>query len=310
LGRSSLRILIKILPASTQIISLSRDPTPGMFGSRVQTVAADLRNFAAYKDLLSHSEYVIWMAANRSHQASFSELYQVNVEPLKSAVAVLRKSKRLRRFVYVSSVSAVDQATSQFIRVNDDSPVSPQTAYGHSKLIAETAVLSSGIPVTVLRLAFLYGPGYSATSFLEWYRRVALHPVLRRIRFTADLSLLYTSDFGYIVAEVIRENNIDSAELSPYVVSDGMIYDVDELITKITEMFGHKRPQVRTPVAFANFANNALAYGKYRYWRHAAFSKNFFTVDPARFQSHFPNIHYTTISEGLHNTYGIQSLGG
>ena len=44
--------------------------------------------------------------------------------------------------------------------VPEDMPPTPNTRYGQSKLDAEQALLSSGLPVKVVRLAAVYGPGF------------------------------------------------------------------------------------------------------------------------------------------------------
>lgn len=44
--------------------------------------------------------------------------------------------------------------------VPEDMPPTPNTRYGQSKLDAEQALLGSGLPVKVVRLAAVYGPGF------------------------------------------------------------------------------------------------------------------------------------------------------
>ena len=282
---------------------------------------SDLCDGDKWHDLLRTADYVLWMAALRDHSATAADTDRQNVAPLRSAIAVLQESRQLRRFVYTSSVSAVDQPEHPLPPrpISDRQAPHPCTPYGHSKLMAESALAVSGLPHTILRLPFMYGPGFRRASFLDFYRRVATNALLSAVRYTADLSLLYTGDVADLVLEVLSECNAAAANKSPYVLSDGHVYHVDDLISFVASLHGRDRPSRRVPAAVSSAASAAalssralLRAGPVRrgnalllatYWSHAAFSSAYFAVDSSRFQSAFPDCVYTPIDIGLTRSY-------
>jgi UDP-glucose 4-epimerase len=72
------------------------------------------------------------------------------------AAAALRA--RVKRLVFVSSIRAQSGPTSEAVLTENSEP-HPTDAYGRSKLAAETAVRSAGVPYTILRPVLVYGPG-------------------------------------------------------------------------------------------------------------------------------------------------------
>ena len=315
---------------SGRIISVRRGPhRPGedVLPPPHREVRADLLDPPAWRGLLHDADYVLWMAAMRDHTASMDAVERQNVAPMRTAVAELQRSARLRRFVYTSSISAVDQPPHpQRPRViDDDATPEPSTPYGYSKLAGERIIAGSGLPHTTLRLPFLYGPHFRRQSFLDFYRWVATMPVLGATRFTGNLSLLHTGDAAGLVLEVIAARNARAADASPYVVSDGHRYDVEELINIVARLHGRPRPGWRTPAALSRTLSELLLAwrawqprgplrrGQARltieYWSHAAFTRDYFVVDPGRFLAAFPACAFTPMPDGLANAFGVDAAG-
>jgi nucleoside-diphosphate-sugar epimerase len=292
-----------------------------------QRLRADVRDVDRWRELLTSADYVLWMAAMRDHSASAAATIGHNVSPIRAATAALRSSDRLRRFVYVSSISAVDQPPypEPPVPIVDTSPPNPHTPYGQSKLVAELSLRASGLPHTILRLPFLYGPGFRRGSFLDFYRRVATSPVYSRMRFTGRLSLLYTGDVAGLSLEIMRSGNAAAADASPYVVSDGRVYSVDDLISMVARLHGRHRPPVRVPDWLAKQATNLTARSRAMfqpgpvrrgrlgvlaaYWSHAAFDDTYFTVNPSRFMAAFPQVTFTPLDAGFARAFATTSGG-
>src|SRR5919201_47117 len=81
------------------------------------------------------------------------EFFTVNTEGTKNLLAAAEaQAPGLKRFVYVSSLSAVGPSPDGK-PIPDDAPPRPVTQYGRSKLAGEQAVLAAKdrIPVTVIR---------------------------------------------------------------------------------------------------------------------------------------------------------------
>lgn len=325
LGRTVTHDLLTMFPG--RIVTVGRRaPAPQPAAVRHEARRCDLLDGAGWHDLLRDAEYVLWMAALRDHSASAAAAVWQNVAPLRSAISVLRRSARLRRFVYVSSISAVDQPPHPAAPhpITDTSPEHPSTPYGHSKLMAERVLRESGLPHTILRLPFLYGPGFRRGSFLDFYRAVAINPLLARLRYTGKLSLLYTGDVARLVLEVVAPRNAGPADASPYVVSDGRTYAVDDLISMVCRLHGGHRPVRRAPAWLASgvaeltlrsrgmFRPGPVRRGRLgvlgSYWSHAAFGDSYFVVNPSRFMAAFPEVSFTALDVGMKRTFGMGTL--
>ncbi len=85
-----------------------------------------------------------------------------NVMPLQNLLDAVRKhNPALKRFLYVSSLTAAGPSLEGICGVRESDPPHPVSAYGRSKLRAETLCLeyAAQIPVTVVRPPAVYGPG-------------------------------------------------------------------------------------------------------------------------------------------------------
>ena len=94
-----------------------------------------------------------------------------NVAPTRAlAAAVVRRGVAIERFVLVSSQAAAGPASSLEAPRREHDPAEPVDAYGRSKLEAERALASSGVPFTIVRPASVYGP--RDVDFLQVFRQV------------------------------------------------------------------------------------------------------------------------------------------
>lgn len=107
-------------------------------------------------DILIHS------AACIDYQAAREYLFKVNKEGTSN---ILRFSveRRIKKFVYISSIEAFGPVTKREIPYNELGTSRPINVYGESKLEGEREVLrfaqDSGINAVILRLGNVYGPG-------------------------------------------------------------------------------------------------------------------------------------------------------
>jgi UDP-glucose 4-epimerase len=99
----------------------------------------------------------------------------------------------VRHFVFVSSIRAQSGPAADHALTERDEPA-PTDAYGRSKIAAETAVRSAGVPFTILRPVLLYGPGVKGNFAL--LLRAALSPWPLPIKdFVNQRSLLGVENF-------------------------------------------------------------------------------------------------------------------
>ncbi|GGJ93985.1 NAD-dependent epimerase/dehydratase family protein [Pseudomonas matsuisoli] len=109
-------------------------------------------------------DYVVFAASADDHdEAGYRAAYVDGVRHLLAWMA--ERGHRPRRLFFVSSTGVYNQADGEWI--DEASPAEPARYSGRLLKEAETLMLQSGIPATVVRLAGIYGPGR------EWMLRQA-----------------------------------------------------------------------------------------------------------------------------------------
>ena len=87
------------------------------------------------------------------------EFYEANTRVTDTLVTGLRRhARRLRHFLFSSSISASGPSRSAEHFKSEEEPCNPISDYGRSKLQAEELIRGSGLPWTVLRFPAIFGP--------------------------------------------------------------------------------------------------------------------------------------------------------
>ena len=121
-----------------------------------------------------------------------------NVMPVKNLFsAIMKHNPGLKRFIYISSLTAGGPASEGIRGVKESDPPHPVSAYGRSKLRAEMLCqeYAQRIPVTVVRPPAVYGPGDKDVLqvFLMLARGVLVLPGSAE---TQRFSMIYVDDLG------------------------------------------------------------------------------------------------------------------
>ena len=154
---------------------------------------ADLHH---HQTVLHTCDYVFHIAANASFRTR-GEYQQSNVESTQILLNLLQGSQKLKRFIFTSTVGAVDRPLLDacLVPMSKDSKTVPTSPYGRSKLAAEQLVQQSGLPNIILRLPWVYGPGMRPDSHIATFLKLGLtaHP-LSRLFLTGRASVIYIED--------------------------------------------------------------------------------------------------------------------
>jgi 2-alkyl-3-oxoalkanoate reductase len=165
------------------------------------------------------------------------DFFAVNAEGTQNLLAAAEAhAPVLRRFVYVSSLSAVGPSPDGK-PVPDDAPARPVTHYGRSKLAGEQAVLGAKdrIPVTVIRPPLIYGPRDRETlAFFTSVKRGVL-PVLGDG--TNTLSVVYGEDCA---AAIVRATVTNGPSGRAYFVDDGSVYVWRDALAEVEKAMGRR----------------------------------------------------------------------
>lgn len=153
----------------------------------------------------------------------------------------------LRRFLYVSSQTAVGPSKSLDEPVTEESPCRPITSYGRSKLEAEREVLKMKdiFPVTVVRPPAVYGPRDTASFdiFKTIYKRFApligLQPKY--------VSIIHSDDLARGIVDAATS---DKSIGETYFISSEKFYNWNEINNYIIKAFnGRKALKIKIPHA-------------------------------------------------------------
>ena len=167
LGRA---LVARLLSNGESIRVLARRPVAGLEGNpRVHVVHGDLGEPEAVERAVEGVELVYHVGAGmRGGTESFES---GTVWGTKNVVAACLRHG-IRRLVYVSSLSVLDQAGHRKgVPITESSPIEPHPelrgAYSRTKLIAENVVLDAvrnqNLPAVILRPGQIFGPGAEKT---------------------------------------------------------------------------------------------------------------------------------------------------
>lgn len=201
-GRQFLPRLLARLDSADKIFTLVREPEAPE-DTRVVTIVGDLRSIDDHAAALLDAEWVFHLAADATFGAG-AHYEEINVRPVERMIDILRRSQRLHRFVFVSTIGAVDRAPEDRITavLTVASPTSPTSDYGRSKLAAEQAVRASGLPFTIIRPGWVYGAKMRLRSHLNVMARlIALRPWVARLNPPGRVPLIHVGD---LVAALVR----------------------------------------------------------------------------------------------------------
>ena len=131
-----------------------------VFARSVEVVAvSDLTRPVEWRALLRGMDTVVHLAGIAHAGPGIAEEAYDRVNRLATAeLAAAAKAIGIRHLVFMSSVRAQSGPSSDAV-LRETDPPKPADAYGRSKLAAEEAVHSAGVPFTILRPVLIYGSG-------------------------------------------------------------------------------------------------------------------------------------------------------
>ncbi len=181
--------------------ALLRRPDPELSALGVEVVSGDLAAPAAWQAALAGTAAVIHCAARADFNGAQGESYETaNVAGTATLLAAVRaNAPTLRRFVFVSTIGAVDRAAGDAcVRPLDaGSRLCPSSEYGRSKRRAEALVRESGLPFAIVRPALVVGPGMRPDSHFAVFVRAALrHAPLAWAAWPGAFGVVHVADLA------------------------------------------------------------------------------------------------------------------
>ncbi len=176
-------------------------------------LCCELSSLSQHQAELLTSDYIFHTAANPSFKAVKSELWEANVESTRLLVEQLSQanrsgSARLKNFIFVSSIGAVDRSRNDSVQspISIKSTPAPRSAYGESKLIGEKIVQSSAIPFTIIRPAWVYGKDMRDNSHLAvMAQMVEKNALASHFDFPGRVSVIHVTDLALALSNCIEQ---------------------------------------------------------------------------------------------------------
>ena len=204
IGRVLLECLLERTRAGDRVYALTRSALPFPH-PQLETIRGSLADEACYAERLRACDYVFHLGAlARFSGARDYELH--NVRGTEALLSRLRGSAGLRCFVYVSSIGAVDRAPDDDCAapLTQASTPAPRSRYGRSKLRAEELVRGAGVPFSIVRPCWVYGPGMRPDSHIRRFAAWVKHgSPLARIDFPGRVSVVHVRDLARALCNML-----------------------------------------------------------------------------------------------------------
>lgn len=218
------------------------------------SVMGDLTNPASLKAAVQGMDAVVHCAGLVGTGHGSREQYtHINVEGTRSLVEAAR-AVGVRRFVFVSTVGVYGTNTFK-PDINEETPYAASTDYPNSKIEAEKAVRSGGVPFTILRPYWITGGG--DRFLIPQVARLLLNDTFT---FIGDGQQEWSLSAAENVASAIAlAADHPAAENQIYNVADGKV-KIAETVRVIAETLGIPMPTRRSSVlgvAFRSLFNQA-----------------------------------------------------
>jgi short-subunit dehydrogenase/uncharacterized protein YbjT (DUF2867 family) len=204
IGRNFLKQLLLNATSEWRVYVLVRDPL-NYQDPRVIELQGELNNISAFRDELLESDYVFHLAANATFGNDI-DYEAVNYRPTALLVETLRQSRRLKNFVFTSTIGAVDRSPEDNCKapITTASIPHPRSRYGESKLKSELLIRDSGLPTTIIRPTWVYGENMRTGSHINLFVSMVYerHPVAR-LAFPGKVSLIHVNDLAKALVNCI-----------------------------------------------------------------------------------------------------------
>lgn len=245
--------VVEAMAATHDVRTLSRrPPDSGVFPTPVTAFVGDVADAQAVRRAAEGADVIVHLAALLHivdpPAAMRSEYERINVGGT-SAVMAAAVAENVSRVVFMSTI-AVYGSRAVVGLVNEESPTTPDTFYGETKLSAEKVALAAhradGVPLaTVLRSAAVYGPRVKGNyeRLVHALAKGRFMPIgpgdnRRTVIFEADLA----------AATALAATHHQAAGRI-YNVSDGAPHPMRDIIAAICTALGRKPPRWHAPVA-------------------------------------------------------------
>jgi len=227
------RIVRRLAADGHRVIVMSRDPgrARGKVPEGVEIRAGDTTDEASLGPALAGAEVVVNTVQFPNHPVENPRrgytYIRVDGEGTVRLVGAARRAG-VQRFIYLSGAGTREGQTKPWFI---------------AKLMAEKAIRESGIPYTIFRPSWVYGPeDRSLNKFATFARMLPFVPVIGSGR--TRVQPLYVGDLAEAVAASLRT---ESAINQIYEIGGPQEVTMDEIIRTMLRVMGRRKPLLHSP---------------------------------------------------------------
>ena len=238
-----------VLADRTVRLALRTPPTPGRQTSAEEVaVTGPIEAVTAWEPHLADCDAVVHLAA-KVHDLSGGdpETYDTVNHRATLALAEAAATCGVKRFVFLSSIKVLGEATPPDRPFTDASPPMPVDPYGRSKHAAETGLAAiaerTGLPVVVLRPPLVYGPGVGA-NFRQLLRLADTPWPLPFGGLANRRSLIHVANLADAVVAALQA---DAPAPGSYLVADDAGVSTGDLVANLRTALGRPQRSVSIP---------------------------------------------------------------
>ena len=259
-----------------------------------------------------HVDLVFHLGANIDTDTPEEE-HRVNDIGTANLLAWLGESIRGGRIVYTSSVAVHDRAGIASGPLTEESPFTPRTAYGVTKLrgerIIQDAAARMGLTWTITRLPTVYGPGGKQGGMFDLLiHGIQTGGMISRINWPGRTSVIFVDDVAAILIDLALK---PEAANQAYCLGSGEDVTLADIAAEIGKVLGRPPRPVRLPGA-AWSAMRRIAWSRpvgavvprrmhVTYWRLTLVLDDGFWYDARKFLSQ-NTLSLVRLPEGLRRT--------
>lgn len=225
----------------------------------VETFVGQLDDVGAMREVVQGVDALIH-AAGVVKVRKFGDFQRLNADASGALAALAREvNPQLRRFVYVSSLSAQGPSEGPRPRPEGMAPA-PVSHYGRSKLGGETQILEAAgsIPVTIFRPPPVYGPRDHEMLAAFKMAKYGVAPVYGKG--SGYLSVVFVKDLATAIVQSLQVKHPAGAV---FTIDDGEVHTWKSLTSDIGKAMDKHPRHIRVPgVAFHAAGHVSEAIGR------------------------------------------------
>jgi nucleoside-diphosphate-sugar epimerase/SAM-dependent methyltransferase len=243
-----------------RLLALVRDPDrvpADALAAGLVPVYGDLTDVPRLRAALDGVNVVFHLAAEVKLTGG-TDLWRNNHQGTLDLLEAL-KGRTIERFVLASTMGAVDRAPHDSCTAPLDEDVAPHplSEYGRTKLAAERAVMGSGLPYTIVRIAWSYGSGMTPDTHVRFLLQgVADGKAFSWFAFPGRVSTIAVPDVVDALLLVARR---DAALGQVYYASDDRPVALGALFRRGANVIGRRAGSIEIPRTLSALARTLRA---------------------------------------------------